>query len=180
MGGSKPLRSLGRRTLLEHALDHARLWSDRVAVAAREDRQVDSSGVPVIRDQPEVEGPLGGLIAGLNFAREQNCGLLLTIPADMPFLPDDLLERLAGALRQEVGAALASSGGHVHPVCGLWRVDALEAADDYAANGQRSLKGLAAAIGSVPVEWPAEPLDPFFNINSADELAAAERLLRIT
>jgi molybdenum cofactor guanylyltransferase len=72
---------------------------------------------------------------------------------------------------------VASSGGHLHPVCGLWRVSALDAVPAYLASGRRSLRGFAEAAGFTAVDWPIEPLDPFFNINTPEDLAAAERLL---
>ena len=103
--------------------------------------------------------------------------LLLTIPADMPFLPTDLLDRLAASIG-ESGCAMASSGGHSHPVSALWRVSALGQLDDYVSSGTRSLKGFAALVGAVEVEWASDPDDPFFNINSVADLAEAEKRLR--
>jgi molybdopterin-guanine dinucleotide biosynthesis protein A len=140
----------------------------------REGSQVGPVNAVLIRDDMDVEGPLAGLIAGLRFALDADCEFLLTIPADMPFLPADLLERLD----EEIGdaaSALARSGGHVHPVCGLWRSSSSDRIPDYVASGRRSLKGFAETIGRVEIEWPAVPDDPFFNINSAEGLAEAER-----
>jgi molybdopterin-guanine dinucleotide biosynthesis protein A len=95
----------------------------------------------------------------------------------MPFLPADLFDKLREAIG-DAASALASSGGHVHPVCGLWRTSSLDCIGAYVASGRRSLKGFAETIGRAEVEWPAALNDPFFNINSADDLAEAER--RIT
>jgi molybdopterin-guanine dinucleotide biosynthesis protein A len=128
----------------------------------------------LVGDDMDVEGPLGGLVAGLRFARDTKSGFLLTIPADMPFLPPDLLDKLRDAIGG-TASALASSGGHVHPVCGLWRSSSLDRIPDYVARGRRSLKGFAESVGCVEVEWPTVPQDPFFNINSAGDLAEAER-----
>ena len=88
--------------------------------------------------------------------------------------PPTVLDRLSAAIGEE-GCALAESGGEVHPVCGLWRSSDLERAEDYAASGRRSLKGLAAQLGFVAAEWPAGPEDPFFNVNSSEDLAEAAR-----
>jgi molybdopterin-guanine dinucleotide biosynthesis protein A len=176
IGGNKPLRMLGEKRLIDLAFEQARCWSAVVAVAVRHEGQIKPVGIPVIRDEPGVEGPLGGLIAGLRFARGVGAELLLTVPADMPFLPSDLRSRLHSAIVDR-GCALASSGGHVHPVCGLWRSSSLDQAYRYCADGRRSLKGFAATIGCVEVEWPSQP-DPFFNINRAADLAEAERRLQ--
>lgn len=176
IGGGKPLRRLGEERLIDRALGQARGWSSIVAVSLKRPDQV-ATDVNVILDEQGAEGPLAGLIAAGRFAASRDCGLVLTIPADMPFLPPDLAERLGAAIAG-FEAALASSGGQLHPVCGLWRVAAIASAAAYAASGRRSLKGFAATVGFCPVEWPAEPFDPFYNINRSEDLAQAERRLQ--
>lgn len=175
IGGAKPLRALGGERLIDRALRFARGRSEIIAIAVRDRAQAPSVDATVIADDA-FEGPLGGLAAGLRFAKSAGRDLLMTIPVDMPFLPSNLLERLADALGRKA-CALASSGGHIHPVCGLWRVEVLDRIDSYAAGGRRSLHGLAGLVGQSVVEWPHGEADPFFNINSADELAEAERRL---
>jgi molybdopterin-guanine dinucleotide biosynthesis protein A len=158
IGGGKPLRMLGGQSLLDRALARARSWSEAVLVAGGD-----------LRDDPEIEGPLGGVAAALALG-----GDLFTIPCDMPFLPDDLPARLASGK----AATLAASGGHLHPVCALWKAEAAAGLPAYLATGRRSLRGFAEAVGYEAVEWPSEPFDPFFNINDEDDLALAEALLR--
>ena len=93
----------------------------------------------------------------------------------MPFLPADLPERLG---RTREAAALAESGGRLHPVCALWRARAADGLAVYAASGRRSLHGFAEAVGYEAVAWDTDPIDPFFNVNDADDLARAEALIR--
>lgn len=170
IGGGKPLLRLGGRSLIEHAIARARSWNVELAISVRSADQIDVPGIPLLVDPPGLEGPLGGLASALSFGRET----VLTIPCDAPFLPDDLPGRLAAALTGHA-AALAASNGHVHPVCGLWRTEARARLDTYAASGRRSLIGFAEAIGFATVEW----LDAaFFNVNSPEDLAAAEARLR--
>jgi molybdopterin-guanine dinucleotide biosynthesis protein A len=161
IGGDKPQRLLAGETLLDRALRWARGWSDEVLVAAREGGD--------LQDDPAIEGPLGGVAAALALG-----GDVLTIPCDMPFLPDDLPARLRG----EAAATVAASGGRLHPVCALWKASARDALPAYLATGRRSLTGFAEAAGCEAVIWPVEPFDPFFNINDEADLARAEALLR--
>lgn len=176
MGGGKPQRMLAGETMLARALGQAAALSDLVALAARDPAQVGPpEGVALILDAP-IEGPLGGLAAALAYAREQGRAAVLTLPCDMPFTPPDLGARLGAALDHHA-AAIAASGERLHPVCGLWRVGALEHLPAWAASGRRSLKGFAEAIGFTAVHWPIEPADPFFNVNTAEDLAAAEARL---
>ena len=174
IGGAKPLRRLGGQRLIDRAGAMARLWSDVVAVAVREEEQAEGCGLPLLFDAEGVEGPLAGLVAGLRFADRAGCDGVLIIPADMPFLPSDLADRLSSAVTSGQ-AAIVASGGHLHPVCGLWPTSAIETVPAYLETGSRSLRGFAAAVGYVAVEWPVEPADPFFNINAVEDLAAAER-----
>jgi molybdenum cofactor guanylyltransferase len=161
IGGGKPVRLLGGQSLIDRALARARSWSDTVLVAAREGGD--------IRDDPAVEGPLGGVAAALALG-----GDVLTIPCDMPFLPDDLPARLVSGK----AATLAASGGHLHPVCALWTAEAAAGLPAFLATGRRSLRGFAEAVGYEAVEWAAGPVDPFFNVNDEADLARAEILLR--
>jgi molybdopterin-guanine dinucleotide biosynthesis protein A len=161
IGGNKPQRLLGGETLLERALRRARSWSDEVLIAARAGGD--------LADDPAIAGPLGGVAAALALG-----GDVLTIPCDMPFLPEDLPTRLTSA----AAATVAASGGRLHPVCALWRAGARNGLADYLATGRRALTGFAEAVGHVVVEWPIEPFDPFFNVNDEADLARADALLR--
>jgi molybdopterin-guanine dinucleotide biosynthesis protein A len=174
IGGGKPLKIYRGEPLIDRAIRRARSWSDRVAVALRDRSQLGAVPADLIPDA-DVAGPLGGLISGMKFAIAKKRQFVLVIPADMPFLPADLLDRLHQAIGDK-GCALAESGGQLHPVCGLWQSNAVRSALSYAAAGRRSLKGLAASIGFVAVEWEAEAVDPFFNINTSEDLAEAGRL----
>jgi molybdenum cofactor guanylyltransferase len=175
MGGSKPLRMLNGETLIERAIQKAAAWSDDVRISLREPGQIGQVGLPVVGDAPDLQGPLAGLGAGLRAGLDAGRETLLTLPCDMPFLPADYAARLRDA-RPPNGACLAGSEGHEHPVCGLWPVSAaLDALPAYTALGRHSLRGLAAAIGYSTVWWDG---DPFFNVNSAADLAEAERRLQ--
>ena len=175
IGGGKPLIKLGGKTLVQRAYNRALSWSNAPVVAIRSPEQLGPCQLPWIADAAGIEGPLAGLAAALEWAYRQGAEALLTIPCDMPFLPDDLLKRL----NSEVGdmqAAIASSGGELHPVCGLWRNAANYEFPSYCESGRRSLRGFAEHIGFVAADWPTEPRDPFFNINSPVDLAAAEAM----
>jgi molybdopterin-guanine dinucleotide biosynthesis protein A len=178
IGGGKPLRILGGSTLLARALEAAKGWSDDVAVSVRDPGQLGNLPVSALIDEAGIAGPIAGLAAALHHARKRAKSFLLTIPCDMPFLPPDLVLRLAEAVGDDVSAALSSSGGHLHPVCALWRSNAVDRLPEFLDSGGRSLKGFAEHVGFTAVAWPSAPIDPFFNINSEDELSRAEAMLR--
>jgi len=136
-------------------------------------------GLPVLPDSVEgLPGPLAGVLAAMQWA---GAGHVATVPGDAPFLPRDLLAKLAAA-REASGAviAVATSGGRLHPVVALW--PARLAADLRRALVEEGLRKVESWIDRYPnvrVEFPHEPVDPFFNVNRPEDLAEAERLCRL-
>lgn len=179
IGGKKEEQCLGGIALLQRAVTFAFSQTDTVAIAA----QTGTTSVhtdpplPILYDREQDAGPLAALESGLDFAASNGAASMLMIGCDMPFLPTDLLARLC-AVAPRGKVAMTASIGRWHPICALWPVTAcLNALPHYAAQGNSSLHGLARMIGMVEIEWDGEPVDPFFNINTVDDLAQAELLL---
>lgn len=166
MGGSKPMQALRGQTLVEHSLYKARQWSSNIIISVRRLDQVPASEHLVLVDPLGIVGPL----AGISAVRSLGCRTVLTIPCDMPFLPDDLPLQLQAAIGEN-GAALVASEGRVHPVCGLWQGKRLAELDDYLESGRRSMIGFAEHIGYITVELGSEA---GFNINTPGDLTKAE------
>jgi len=131
---------------------------------------------------PGFAGPLAGILAGLDWLAAQDNGVewLVSVPGDCPFLPDDLVERLHEA-RRKMGAgvplACARSGEWRHPVVGLWplalRADLRKALVD---EDLRKIEVWTARHGIAIAEWPDQPIDPFFNVNTPEDAARAEKV----
>jgi molybdopterin-guanine dinucleotide biosynthesis protein A len=131
--------------------------------------------LPLISDLHVGSGtPLAGLHAALAFADTQGFDAVLTAPSDVPFLPTDLAHRLMMAGRR---AAIAASGGQAHYLTGLWQRGLLSEAEQ-ALNAVTvpRMQDWARRWEAAVVEWPATPYDPFFNVNTPQELAEAERV----
>jgi molybdenum cofactor guanylyltransferase len=181
-GGDKPLREIGGRTILARVIARLDPQCECLAINANGDpRRFASFGLPVIADDAkDTPGPLAGILAALDWAaaNRSNAAWILTVPGDCPFLPRDLVARLSQALIAEnADLAIAASAGQVHPVIGLWSVDLREALRHaLVVEGLRQVGQWTARARMATVAWPAEPLDPFFNANSPDDLAEAEKL----
>lgn len=183
MGGAdKPLIAIGGAPILDRVL--ARLAPDCVQMilnANGDAGRFASYRLPVVADDvPGFAGPLAGVLAGLDWAADNLPGIafLASAPADCPFLPHDLVRRLhAARIAQGTELACAQSGGRRHPVVGLWPValrDDLRQA--LVHEGLRKIETWTARHGVALAEWPAEPIDPFFNVNTPEDAAEADRL----
>lgn len=175
MGGGKPLRRFGETTLADHAVRRARSYASVVAVAVREPGQVAGAvDAPLLVDDPAIEGPLAGLQSALRHGQSLGAAFVLTLPCDSPRLPSDLAARLHAALADGGAVAVAQSASNLHPVCALWRTEAIERLPAYLASGRRSLKGFATAVGLTAVSWSDAAGDPFVNANTPFELDALQ------
>jgi len=125
-------------------------------------------------------GPLAGILAGLDWAASHvpDIDWIVSVPGDCPFLPRDLVQRLHQA-RRDAGTPLAcaQSGAWRHPVVGLWRV-ALRHDLRHALVEEdlRKIEVWTARHGVALAAWPADPVDPFFNVNTPADVAEATRL----
>jgi molybdopterin-guanine dinucleotide biosynthesis protein A len=182
-GGQKCLRLLAGRTLLDRVIGIVRDQVETLALNANGDPECFADyGLPVLRDVVEgFAGPLAGVLTGMSWARQRvpSASCLLTVPTDAPFLPRDTASRLRAALDAEAAdIAFASSAGRMHPVVGLWSVALCEdLRTALVEEGIRKIDHWAARHRIARVEWPCEPIDPFFNVNRPEDLAEAERLL---
>jgi len=182
-GGDKCLRTLGGETLLARAIRRLGGQVGRMVLNANGDpARFADFGLPVVADPVEgFAGPLAGVLAGLDWAAEQAPGTewIVTVPTDAPAFPADLVGCLAAALDDDgADIACAASGDRHHPVFGLWPVT-LRAAlrDALIGRDVRKVDVFTADYRLAVADWPAEPVDPFLNVNRPEELAAAERLL---
>ncbi len=180
-GGDKPLRLMAGRPMLDHVLERLKRQAGAIAISANGDPQrLAGYGLPVIPDEASGAGPLAGILSGMRWARAHGARRLLTVAGDTPFLPVDLARRLGEVDASRI--AVASSRGRRHPVFALWPV-ALEAdlARFLSSSVTLSVMAFLEPFEPVTVDFPfslagGKPLDPFFNVNTPEDLAQAEAL----
>lgn len=181
-GGDKPMRQIAGRTILDRVIARLKPQCDGLIINANGDpARFASFGLPVVPDGvADFPGPLAGILAALDWmaANRPDVSLVLSAAADCPFLPRDLVTRLHQSLTAEnAQLAVAASGGQSHPVIGLWSV-ALRAELRHAlvVEDIRKIDRWTARYRLATVTWQTEPLDPFFNANTVEDIAEAERL----
>ncbi len=181
-GGDKPMRTIGGRTILDRVIARLTPQCDGLILNANGDpARFAAFGLTVVADDvPDFPGPLAGILAALDWTAANRPGIdwVLSAAGDCPFLPRDLVARLHEAReRENAQLAVAASGGQTHPVIGLWRVDLRDALRQaLVGEDLRKIDRWTARYPLATVSWPVEPLDPFFNANTVEDIAEAERL----
>lgn len=189
MGGvDKALVSLSGRTLAAHAVSRLSPQVGTLILNANGDpARFAHLGLPVVADETaDFAGPLAGVLAALHwFAREKpEVRAVLSASVDVPFLPSDLASRLHRALQENSSAlvAAAQSREQRHHVIALWRIEAAAEIEAALAQGLRKAETVVDRLRAVAVpfadfEINGRAIDPFFNVNTPEDLALAETML---
>lgn len=184
-GGDKGLLPLGEGTLMSSVIDRLDPQVAALALNANGDPQRFAHlKLPVVADSVAgFAGPLAGVLAGLDWAAGEGAETIVTAAADTPFFPADLVPRLLlEAAGMEHPLVLAATPDPVrgqvrHPTFGLWPValrDDLRAA---LSEGLRKVVLWTEKHGGREAVFPVTGFDPFFNVNTPEDLARAEAML---
>lgn len=183
-GGDKGLADLSGLPMLAHVIARFRPQVDALILNANGDpKRFAEFGLVIVPDLDDRrQGPLAGLLAAMDWAErtDKGCAAIATVTTDVPFLPSDLVARLAAASGER--PAIALSAGRSHPAIALWPValkGEVRAALDRPELGMNAFAKRQDAIAvSFPFsETGGVPVDPFFNANTPDDLEMARRLL---
>jgi len=185
-GGDKSLLELGGKTILAHVIARLAPQVDAMVLNANGDpERFAEYGLPVVADSIEgFAGPLAGALAGMDWAHAQGADYIVTVAADTPFFPDNLLIALQMAQESENSPlAMAMTPDPVrkfarHPTFGLWSValrDDLRAA---LKDGVRKVVQWTEPHGCAKIVFNYDGADPFFNVNTPEDMAKAETMLK--
>ena len=179
-GGDKGLLKVGGTTLLDLVIARLSPQVDGLALNANGDPdRFAGVGLPVLPDTiADYPGPLAGVLTGLDWAADQGARHIVTAAADTPFFPADLVPRLMLA-SEEAGKpiALARTVNGRHPTFGLWPVALRDDLRTALKNGVRKVVQWTDSHGTAMADFPVVGFDPFFNVNTPEDLAEAARLM---
>ena len=180
--GDKPMREIGGRTILDHVIARLEPQCDGLLLNANGDpERFARFGLPVVADTVVgYPGPLAGILTALEWVagNRPQVEWVVSVAGDCPFLPRDLVDRLHQArLADDAELAVAASGGQSHPVIGLWKVALRDELRHALVDEElRKIDRWTARYRLATASWPVDPVDPFFNANTVDDLREAERL----
>ena len=187
MGEPKALLAFGKARLIDHVAARIRSQVSQIFLNANDPAITLPGATPFPDTVTGFQGPLAGIHAALVHARQAMPGAThaFMLPVDSAFFPTDIVSRLAMTLKGPDEVALAASGGRMHPVLGLWPLSLADPlatwlADPPTLKVRAFLEGYAVHVTDYPnIETPLGPLDPFFNINTPDDLAFARKILEV-
>lgn len=177
-GGDKGLKKVDGKPIIERVLETIQNQVGPMVINANGDAtRFAHHGLDVVQDNVEgFVGPLAGVLAGMDWlaTNHPGCPWLQSVPTDTPFIPTDLVKRLGGCqLNTGSEVVMARSNGFDHPVVALWSValrDDLRKA--LIEEEMRKIKKWTSRYKLASVEWACDPRDPFFNVNSPEDLAS--------
>lgn len=184
-GGEKALLDLGGRVLLEFAIATLSPQVASLAINAnREQDQYRAFGLPVFGDTiPDYAGPLAGVLAGMRWAAGEGASHLVSVAGDTPFFPRDLVARLTAGLGDGAAIAMAQTpdperGMSRHPTFALWPVDLADDLEAALLAGTRKIIAWTDRHGTAMVPFDITPFDPFFNVNTPEDMNRAAAIMR--
>ena len=180
MGMDKAMIRFGDIPLAEHVANRLAPQASSVFLNAPLDHPLAGSLALLPDSKPDRPGPLAGVLAGLQaFAAQADApSHILTVPCDTPFLPSDLVLRLAEEAEND-SIVMAESAGRAHPVTALWPVALVDDLDSWLDDpSHRRVFDFVSRHRAKTVKFPLLAVsygqaDPFFNINTPEDLALA-------
>ncbi len=192
-GGDKALLQVGGQTLLQRVIHRLQPQVMGMALNANGDAtRFDGFGLPVLSDSIDgFPGPLAGVLAGLDWAAEQGAEAIVTVAADTPFFPPDLVDVLQDTARgmahplvlaatprgEEKTKSMSRSGLIRHPTFGLWPVALRDDLRGALHEGIKKVVIWTEKHGGREAVFAADGGDPFFNVNTPEDLQAAEAMV---
>lgn len=185
-GSPKAFAPLGDADLIGHVIARATPQVSRLLLSANDDPRLAVLGLPLVSDDVRETdgsgaGPLAGILAALDWvaAREPETSWLASFAVDTPLLPLDMVARMHAAAEQAAAEiACGRSAGRLHPLQALWSLTLRAPLRAALTEGERAAHRFAATRRLAVVDFPAEPFDPFANVNTPADLAQLARVLR--
>jgi len=182
MGKDKLFLELDNKKLIEHTIDKVKKYLKKVIIITNQDNEFFSkNNLTTVKDTIEGQlGPLVGILTAMKWAKENlsKCSWIATFPCDTPFFPESIIKRFIEESEKKESLILcASSHGRKHNIFGLWSLDLYEKLKDDLINKKvRKVQDWTEKNKIKNLEFKFKDYDPFFNINTEEDLEFAKKL----
>ena len=182
MGKDKLFLELNNKKLIEHTIDKVKKYLKTVIIITNQDNEFFSkNNLTTVKDCVEGQlGPLVGILTAMKWAKENlnKCSWIATFPCDTPFFPESIIKSFIEESEKKESLILcASSHGRKHNIFGLWSLDLYEKLKNDLINKKiRKVQDWTEKNKIKNLELKFIDYDPFFNINTEEDLAFAKKL----
>jgi len=182
MGKDKLFLELNNKKLIEHTIDKVKKYLKKIIIITNQDNKFFfENNLTTVKDCVEGQlGPLVGILTAMKWAKENlsKCSWIATFPCDTPFFPESIIKRFIEESEKKESLILcASSHGRKHNIFGLWSLDLYEKLKDDLINKKvRKVQDWTERNKIKNLEFKFKDYDPFFNINTKEDLEFAKKL----
>ena len=182
MGKDKLFLELNNKKLIEHTIDKVKKYLKKVIIITNQDNEFFfKNNLTTVKDCIEGQlGPLVGILTAMKWAKENlsKCSWIATFPCDTPFFPESIIKSFIEESKKKESLILcASSHGRKHNIFGLWSLDLYDKLENDLINKKiRKVQDWTEKNKIKNLEFKFIDYDPFFNINTEEDLAFAKKL----
>jgi len=182
MGEDKLFLNLNNKTLIEYTIDKVKKYlNELIIITNNENEFFEKNNLITVKDCIEGQlGPLVGILTAMKWAKENSpkCSWVASFPCDTPFFPESIISKFIEESKKKESLILcASSHGRKHNIFGLWSLDLYDKLyDDLVNNKVRKVQDWTKANNIKNLEFKFKDYDPFFNINTVEDLEFAKKL----
>ena len=182
MGKDKLFLELNNKKLIEHTLDKVKKYLKKIIIITNQDNKFFfENNLITVKDCVEGQlGPLVGILTAMKWAKENlsKCSWIATFPCDTPFFPESIIKSFIEESEKKESLILcASSHGRKHNIFGLWSLDLYDKLKDDLINKKvRKVQDWTEKNKIKNLEFKFKDYDPFFNINTKEDLEFAKKL----
>ena len=182
MGKDKLFLELNNKKLIEHTIDKVKKYLKKIIIITNQDNEFFSKNKLItVKDCFEGQlGPLVGILTAMKWAKENlsKCSWIATFPCDTPFFPESIIKSFIEESEKKESLILcASSHGRKHNIFGLWSLDLYDKLKDDLINKKvRKVQDWTEKNKIKNLEFTFKDYDPFFNINTKEDLEFAKKL----
>jgi len=181
-GGIKSFIEFNHKSLLDRIIERASPQVNKMIINCNnKNKKLLKYDMPVIADlKQNYLGPLAGIHSAMNWIinNEPQIKWLVSLPGDTPFIPKNLISSFKKKITSKSKIILAQSNNKIHPVIGAWHTSLFENLDNNLDQGVRKIMSWAKMHPIDYIDYSIENYDPFFNINSKDDINIAIEIER--
>ena len=182
MGEDKLFLNLNNKTLIEHTIDKVKKHlNEFIIITNKENKLFEKNNLKTVKDCIDGQlGPLVGILTAMKWAKENSpkYSWIASFPCDTPFFPENIISKFIEASKKKESLILcASSHGRRHNIFGLWSLDLYDKLyNDLVNNKVRKVQDWTKSNNIRNLEFQFKDYDPFFNINTSEDLEFAKKL----